>query len=196
MLRRAGKCSWWRHYCWPRKVRLCITHFEIKYFSLYSGFMRRLFARWLRSAKWWNCSAVRRNWLMQSRLTELPAIHAGMFVLSVVTFSQHRKWSAASSKPVFSVRTLQPEMQICEGDLSNTRVAEVEAPPQAEVSCNREAAARPRDWSINAPCSRLPFNHYVVFWKVSNTFSWFIWFCCQSLKLIMAGFNQEKLFKL
>lgn len=38
------------------------------------------------SAKWRNYKAVRRNRLMQSWLTDLPAIQTGMLVLSAATF--------------------------------------------------------------------------------------------------------------
>lgn len=54
-------------------------------------------------------------------------------------------------------------MRIYKDDLSNRSGAEAEAPPQAEVSCNREAAARPRDRSINALHARLPFHRSVIF---------------------------------
>lgn len=45
-----------------------------------------LFIGRLRSIKWWNYKAVRRNRLMQSWLTDLPAIQTGMLVVSAVTF--------------------------------------------------------------------------------------------------------------
>lgn len=52
---------------------------------------------WLHSVKWWNYKAVRRNRLMQSCLTDLPAIQTGMLVVSAVTF--HSTGSEVRPRP-------------------------------------------------------------------------------------------------
>lgn len=56
-----------------------------------------LFIGRLRSIKWWNYKAVRRNRLMQSWLTDLPAIQTGMLVVSAVTF--HSTGSEVQPRP-------------------------------------------------------------------------------------------------
>lgn len=60
-----------------------------------------------RSVKWWDYKAVRRNRLMQSWLTDLPAIQTGMLVVSAVTFL-HRKWSMAATNNSSSSEAVSP----------------------------------------------------------------------------------------